>query len=78
MFSLSVTEPVVMQRTHSRSIQKIEKKLQKPPFSLENIGSYEELRQFRYVQVPCKWTDLRPPGLLAGGAGAPYKRFHRR
>ena len=38
----------------------------------------EGLRQSGYFQVPFKGTGLYPPGLLAGGAGAPYKRFRRR
>ena len=39
---------------------------------------YEGLRQSGYFQVPFKGTGLYAPGLLAGGAGAPYKRFRRR
>ena len=38
----------------------------------------EGLRQSGYFQVPFKGTGLYAPGLLAGGAGAPYKRFRRR
>ena len=39
---------------------------------------HEGLRQSGYFQVPFKGTGLYAPGLLAGGAGAPYKRFRRR
>ena len=39
---------------------------------------YEKSLQSEYFQIFCKRTELHPPGLLAGGASAPYKRFHRR
>ena len=47
---------------------------QKPKFS----GIFEKSLQSEYFQILCKRTELHPPGLLAGGASAPYKRFHRR
>ena len=39
---------------------------------------FEKSLQSEYFQILCKRTELHPPGLLAGGASAPYKRFHRR
>ena len=47
---------------------------QKPKFS----GIFEKSLQSEDFQILCKRTELHPPGLLAGGASAPYKRFHRR
>ena len=59
-----------------------------PPFGRRNpkqkdickadVLFYEKSLQSEYFQILCKRTELHPPGLLAGGAGAPYKRFRRR
>ena len=42
------------------------------------VPKSEKSLQSEYFQILCKRTELHPPGLLAGGASAPYKRFHRR